>query len=74
MLAWLVLGVEVTTGAMLVLGFKTRYAALVAIPVLLGATWAHSGNGWLSSSTGGGGLELPCILDGGADCYRAVWR
>lgn len=53
-LAWLVLGVEVTTGAMLVLGFKTRYAALAAIPVLLGATWAHSSNGWLFSNTGGG--------------------
>lgn len=60
MLAWLVLGVEVTTGAMLVLGFKTRYAALAAIPVLLGATWAHSSNGWLFSSTGGG-WEYPAF-------------
>jgi putative oxidoreductase len=59
-LAWLVLGVEVTTGVMLVLGFKTRYAALAAIPVLLGATWAHSGNGWLFSSTGGG-WEYPAF-------------
>ncbi|UOP10319.1 DoxX family protein [Pseudomonas palleroniana] len=59
-LAWLVLGVEVTTGALLVLGFKTRYAALAAIPVLLGATWAHSSNGWLFSSTGGG-WEYPAF-------------
>jgi putative oxidoreductase len=59
-LAWLVLGVEVTTGAMLLLGFKTRYAALAAIPVLLGATWAHAGNGWLFSNTGGG-WEYPAF-------------
>ncbi|OWJ98246.1 hypothetical protein B6S59_01335 [Pseudomonas sp. A46] len=53
-LAWVVLLVEAVTGVMLVLGFKTRYAALVAVPVLLGATWAHSGNGWLFSNAGGG--------------------
>lgn len=57
-LAWVVLFVEVTTGTMLVLGFRTRYAALAAIPVLLGATWTHAGNGWLFSNTGGG-WEFP---------------
>lgn len=53
-LAWVVLLIEAVTGAMLILGFKTRYAAALAIPVLLGATWAHAGNGWLFSSAGGG--------------------
>jgi len=53
-LAWVVLIVEAVTGVMLVLGYRTRYAALVAVPVLLGATWAHAGNGWLFSNTGGG--------------------
>ncbi|OWK25674.1 membrane protein [Rhizobium yanglingense] len=53
-LAWMVLLVEIGTGAMLIFGIKTRIAALAAIPVLIGATWAHSGNGWLFSSTGGG--------------------
>ena len=68
-LAWLVLGVEVTTGAMLVLGFKTRYAALAAIPVLLGATWAHSSNGWLfSGSTGGAGSTR----HSGRPCWIAI--
>lgn len=53
-LAWMVLLVEIGTGAMLIFGIKARIAALAAIPVLIGATWAHSGNGWLFSSTGGG--------------------
>lgn len=57
-LAWVVLFVEVLTGVMLVLGFRTRYAALAATPVLLGATWAHAGNGWLFSNDGGG-WEFP---------------
>lgn len=53
-LAWIVLLVEAVTGVMLVLGAKSRYAAGAAIPVLLGATWAHSGNGWMFASNGGG--------------------
>lgn len=53
-LAWVVLIIEIATGVMLILGFRTRYAAIAAIPVLIGATWAHSANGWLFSSPGGG--------------------
>jgi putative oxidoreductase len=52
--AWAVMLIEAVTGAMLVFGFKARYAALTSIPILLGATWAHASNGWLFSSTGGG--------------------
>lgn len=75
-LAWVTLFVEVATGAMLIIGIKSRYAALAAIPILLGATWAHSGNGWLFSNTGGG-WEYPlfwtvvllsiALLDNGGD-------
>ncbi|GAB7531254.1 hypothetical protein PS3A_36660 [Pseudomonas sp. 3A(2025)] len=54
MLAWITLLVEIVTGLMLVTGVRTRYAAMAAIPVLLGATLAHAGNGWLFSSAGGG--------------------
>ena len=36
----------------------TRIVSLALIPVLLGATWAHSGNGW-SFSGEGGGWEYP---------------
>ncbi len=53
-LAWIVLLIEIGTGVMLIFGIKARIAALGAIPVLIGATWAHSGNGWLFSGTGGG--------------------
>ena len=48
------LAAEILGGLALVLGFKTRYAAAFLIPVALGATWAHSGFGWLFSNQGGG--------------------
>lgn len=52
--AWITLIIEISTGIMLILGIKPRLGAIIAIPGLLGATWAHSGNGWLFSNTGGG--------------------
>lgn len=53
-MAWLILLIEVSAGIMLIVGVKPRLAALAAAVVLLGATWAHSGNGWEFSSAGGG--------------------
>jgi putative oxidoreductase len=53
-LAYVVTFAEVIGGVMLIAGFQTRAAALALIPVLLGATWAHGGNGWVFSSEGGG--------------------
>jgi len=53
-LAWVVFVTEVTAGIMLLLGFQTRFAALAALPVLLGAAWAHSGAGWMFANPGGG--------------------
>ena len=44
----------------LILGIATRPVALALIPVLLGATWVHAGNGWLFSSEGGG-WEFPLL-------------
>lgn len=60
-LAYLVFVLEALTGLALILGFQTRLAALVLIPVLLGATWAHLGNGWLFTNAGGG-WEYPLVL------------
>lgn len=54
LLAWVTLLVEIVTGAMLIFKIKPHLAATAAVPVLLGATWAHSSNGWLFSNTGGG--------------------
>jgi len=57
-LAYLTILAELVGGAALVLGVATRVAALAVIPVLLGAAWVHSGNGWLFSGQGGG-WEFP---------------
>lgn len=57
-LAYGVIAVEILAGLALITGFRTRWAALAMIPVLLGASWVHAGNGWLFS-TEGGGWEFP---------------
>jgi len=51
---------ELVGGVMLVLGVRTRIVALALLPVLLGATWVHSGNGWLFSAPKGG-WEYPAF-------------
>lgn len=57
-LAYLTIIAELGGGVLLILGIGTRLVSLALIPVLLGATWAHSGNGW-SFSAAGGGWEYP---------------
>ncbi len=52
--AYLTIFAELVGGAALILGVATRIVALALIPVLLGATWVHAGNGWVFSSEGGG--------------------
>lgn len=59
--AYATFAVEAIAGIMLVVGFQTRLAALAVVPVLLGATWAHFGAGWLFSNEGGG-WEYPLFL------------
>jgi putative oxidoreductase len=59
-LAYLVIAVELLGGIALILGVATRVVALAALPILLGATWAHAGNGWLFSAPGGG-WEFPAF-------------
>ena len=38
-----------------------RGTALLSLPILIGATWAHAGNGWVFSNEGGG-WEFPALL------------
>lgn len=57
-LAYLVILAEVGGGIALILGVATRAVSVALIAVLLGATWAHSGNGWVFSSANGG-WEFP---------------
>lgn len=59
--AYLTVFGELVGGSALILGLYTRLASLLTIPLLLGATWAHSGNGWLFSNPGGG-WEFPLYL------------
>lgn len=53
-LAYITALVEIVGGLALVVGFQTRLVSLAMIPILLGAFWAHSGNGWVFSNAGGG--------------------
>ena len=52
---------EALGGILLVLGIQTRWVALFLSPILIGATWAHAGNGWLFASENGG-WEYPLYL------------
>lgn len=60
-LAYIVFIIEAVAGIALILGIYTREFSALVIPVLLGATWAHMGNGWVFSNTGGG-WEYPLFL------------
>ena len=59
-LAYVTFAVEMIGGVLLIAGFKTRIVALALVPVLLGATWVHAGNGWLFTSPNGG-WEYPAF-------------
>lgn len=59
-LGYAVFAVELVGGILLVAGVRVRAVALTLVPVLLGATWAHAGNGWLFTSANGG-WEYPAF-------------
>jgi putative oxidoreductase len=52
---------EMIGGILLILGVQTRWVALALLPILLGAIWVHSGNGWVFTATNGG-WEYPLFL------------
>ena len=58
--AYLTILAELGGGVALILGVATRLVSVGLIPVLLGATWVHAGNGW-SFSAEGGGWEFPAF-------------
>ena len=60
-LAYLTITAELVGGAMLILGVYTSFVSIALIPVLLGALYVHSGNGWLFTSPNGG-WEYPAFL------------
>ena len=59
-LAYATMGLEIVGGIALIAGVFTRYVSIAMVPVLLGASWVHSGAGWLFSNEGGG-WEFPAF-------------
>jgi putative oxidoreductase len=60
-LAYVVFLAETVGGVLLLINFRTRWVALALLPVLAGAAWVHSGNGWVFSNANGG-WEYPLFL------------
>lgn len=58
--AYLVILGEIGGGIALILGLWTRPVALLLLPILIGATLQHTGNGWLFSAPNGG-WEFPAF-------------
>lgn len=59
--AYATFAAEAIGGVLLILGVQARWVALALLPILLGATWAHSGNGWMFGYPNGG-WEYPLYL------------
>jgi len=59
-LGYVTFAAELVGGVLLIAGVHVRAVSLALVPVLLGAAWAHAGNGWLFSSPKGG-WEYPAF-------------
>jgi len=59
--AYVVIAAESLGGILLLANVRTAWVALGLLPVLFGALWVHSGNGWVFSANGGG-WEYPVFL------------
>lgn len=79
--AYLVILGEIGGGLALVLGLWTRPISILLLPIMVGATWQHAGNGWLFSANGGGwefpvfwtaALVVQALLGDGAYALRGV--
>ncbi|MGB8869018.1 MAG: DoxX family protein [Rhodomicrobium sp.] len=80
--AYLVIAGEIGGGTALILGAYTRIVALLLLPILIGATLQHIGNGWLFSGAGGGWefpvfwiamLLVQALLGDGAYAWRPAF-
>ena len=60
-LAYVVFWAELVGGLLILAGVYSRWVAAALIPILLGAAWAHAGNGWVFSAPNGG-WEYPLFL------------
>ena len=60
-LAYVVFAAEAIGGVLLSANVAAGWVSLALVPVLAGALWAHSGNGWVFSNENGG-WEYPLFL------------
>lgn len=60
-LAYVVFAAEAVGGVLLLANVATGWVSLALVPILAGALWAHSGNGWVFSNANGG-WEYPLFL------------
>lgn len=60
-LAYVTFWAELAGGTLILLGLGARYVSVALVPILLGAAWAHAGNGWVFSAPNGG-WEYPVFL------------
>lgn len=60
-LAYATFWAELVGGGLLVAGVASRWVVLALIPILAGAAWVHSGNGWVFNAPNGG-WEYPVFL------------
>ena len=52
---------ELVGGIAILVGLYTRLAAILSLPILIGAALVHASNGWVFSNQGGG-WEFPVLL------------
>jgi len=60
-LAYLTFWAELAGGIAILVGLFSRWVSAALLPILLGAAWAHAGNGWVFSAPNGG-WEYPLFL------------
>jgi putative oxidoreductase len=59
-LGYVVIAAEITGGLALIAGVQVRLVSLAFVPIMIGATLQHIGNGWTFSNPGGG-YEFPAF-------------
>ncbi len=82
-LAYLTFWAELIGGVLIVAGVYARWVSAALVPILLGAAWAHSANGWVFNAPNGG-WEYPvflaaaaisqALLGDGAYALANLWR
>ena len=60
-MAWPLTLAEIAGGVLILAGWNGRAVSALLIPILVGATWIHSGNGWAFTNAQGG-WEYPVFL------------